>query len=114
MDAGKGHQVSTQAAQSLQKEVGQNIKYKNRNKRFRDGEPSWEGVVKEKFPNSRKPLTGRSVRSFGISEGNITRRKKNPQNMRLTPTPSRDVAQMLTSTTSEQGLNRKTQVACLG
>ena len=33
-----------------------------------------EGVVKEeKFPN---PLTGRSVGNFGISEGNITGRKK--------------------------------------
>ena len=35
-----------------------------------------EGVMKEKFPKSRKPFTGRSVGSFGISEGNITRRKK--------------------------------------
>ena len=72
-----------------------------------------EGVM-EKFPKSRKPLTGRSVRSFGISEGNITRRKKNPQNMRLTPTPSRDVAQMLVTATSKQGLDREARVPCLG
>ena len=35
-----------------------------------------KGVIKEKFPNSRKPSHRWSVRSFGISEGNITRRKK--------------------------------------
>ena len=36
-----------------------------------------EGVVKEeKFPNTRKPLTGQSVGSFRISEGNVTGRKK--------------------------------------
>ena len=36
-----------------------------------------EGVLKEKFPNTRKAshLTGGSVESFGIGEGNITRRK---------------------------------------
>ena len=36
---------------------------------------SGEGVLKEKFPKSGNPLTGRSVGSFGISEGNITGRK---------------------------------------
>ena len=47
-----------------------------------------EGVVKEeKFPHSRKPLTGGSVGSFGISEGNITgRKKKIPQSMHPTTT----------------------------
>ena len=36
-----------------------------------------DGVMKEeKFPHSRKPLTGGSVGSFGISEGNITGREK--------------------------------------
>ena len=35
-----------------------------------------DGVMKEeKFPHSRKPLTGGSVGSFGISEGNIAERK---------------------------------------
>jgi len=29
------------ASQSLQKDVGQNIKDKSRDKRFRDGDPSW-------------------------------------------------------------------------
>ena len=54
--------------------------------------------------------------SFGISEGNITGRKKkkqNPQYMRLTATPSGKVAQTPVSTTSEQGLNREVQVAFL-
>ena len=35
-----------------------------------------EIVLKEKFPNTRRPLTGGSVGSFGISDGNITGRKK--------------------------------------
>ena len=67
-------------------------------------------MKEEKFPKSRKPLTGRSVESLGSSEGNITRRKKKkkkPQNMRLTPTPSGKVAQMLTTATSKQGLDRR-------
>ena len=35
-----------------------------------------EGVVKEeKFPNTKETLTGRSVGSFGILEGNITGRE---------------------------------------
>ena len=43
-------------ANCLQKEVGQNIKDKKRDKRVRDGDPSQEGVIKEKkFPNTRKP-----------------------------------------------------------
>ena len=53
--------------------------------------------------------------SFGISEGNITRRgkkKKNPQNTDLTSTLSGEVAQTLTSTNSKQGLNREAQAAC--
>ena len=59
---------------TLQKEVGQNIKDKMRGKRVRDGDPSQEGIVKEKFPNTRKPHQW-SVGSFGISEGSITGRK---------------------------------------
>ena len=76
-----------------------------------------EGVVKEeKFPNTGNPLTGRSVGTFGISEGNITwiKRKKKTQIMRLTATPRGEVAQMLVPTSSEQGLNREVWAACLG
>ena len=51
---------------------------------------------------------------FGISKDNITRRKKkNPQIMRLTTTPSREVAQTITSTSSKWGLNREVQIAML-
>ena len=64
------------------------------------------------------PLTDRSVGSFGISEGNITRRKNNtnnnPQNMCLTATASRQVTQRLKSTTSEQGLDREATSCIIG
>ena len=56
--------------------------------------------------------------SFGISEGNITRRrereekkKKSPQNRLLTTIASGEVAQMHTSTTSEQELDREALAA---
>ena len=54
--------------------------------------------------------------SFGISEGNITGREKknkNPQITCLTTTPSREVAQTLTSATSKRGLNREAQASLL-
>ena len=41
--AGGGHQAPRKAAHSLWKEVGQNINNKKRDKRVRDGDPSWEG-----------------------------------------------------------------------
>ena len=41
--ASRGHQVPRKAALCLRKEVGQNIKDKKRDKRARDGDPSWEG-----------------------------------------------------------------------
>ena len=71
-------------------------------------------VVKEqKFPNSRK--SSGSVGSFGISEGNVTGRKTKTkiQNTLLTETARGEVAQMLTSASSERGLDRETRVACL-
>ena len=40
-------------------------------------------MKEEKFQNTRKPLTGGSVESFGISEGNITKRKKKKNTHRL-------------------------------
>ena len=54
--------------------------------------------------------------NFGISEGNITRRRKktktkNPQNAHRTATASGEVAQMLMSATSRQGLDREVKVA---
>ena len=45
------------AAHCLRKEVGQNIKDKQSDKRFRDGDHHGKGDLKdEKFPNTRKPL----------------------------------------------------------
>ena len=70
-------------------------------------------MKEEKFPHSRNPLTGGSVGNFGISEGNIIRRKGggSPQNTCLTATASKEVAQMLTSATGEQGQGREAQAA---
>ena len=56
LNAGGGHQEPRKVAHCLQKEVGQNIKYKKTDKRVRDGDPFPEGNLKkrEKFPNTRK------------------------------------------------------------
>ena len=43
LNAGRGHQAPRKAAHCLQKEVGQNIKDKKRDKRVRDRDPSWGG-----------------------------------------------------------------------
>ena len=73
-------------------------------------------MKEESFQTQGNPLTSGSVWSFGISEGNITSRKKKKktENTLLTATPSGEVAQKLLSAPSEQGLNRETRVACLG
>ena len=62
------------ATHSLQKEVGQNIKHKKRDKRVRQGDPSWGGSHEGEVSKHQETLTGEFVGSFGISEGNITRR----------------------------------------
>ena len=59
---------------SLRKEVGKNIKDKKRDKRGRDGVPSWEGSLRS-FPTPGNLLTAESVPSYGSTEGNITGRK---------------------------------------
>ena len=53
--------------------------------------------------------------SFGISEGNITgrKKKKNPQNTHLIATASREAAQMLTSTASQWREDREGRAATL-
>ena len=43
LNPGGGHEAPRKAAHSLQKEVRQNIKDKKRDKRVRDGDPSWGG-----------------------------------------------------------------------
>ena len=65
------------AARCLRKEVGTNIKDKKRDKRGRDGDPSQEASLKKErgFQTPGNTLTGKSVVSFGTSEGNITGRK---------------------------------------
>ena len=54
--------------------------------------------------------------SFGISEGNITRRRKKikTQNTCFTATTSGEVAQTLRSATSEQGLGKEVQAPSSG
>ena len=64
---------------------------------------SGEGVMKEKFPNSRKP----SQRQ--VCGENKQTNKQNPQNRRLTATASGEVAQRLASATSKRGLDREAQ-----
>ena len=63
------------------------------------------------FHTVGNPLIGRSVGSFGISEGNVAGRekKKNPQNKNsfLTATASGEVAQVLEFATSDWGLDRE-------
>ena len=54
---------------SLQKKVGKNIKDKKRDKRGRDGVPSWEGNVKKQrhyFANK-----GPSSQGYGFSSSHI-------------------------------------------
>ena len=75
MNAGREHKAPRKAAHCLQKEVGQNIEDKKRDKRVRDGDMS-QGESLKSFQTSGNPLTSVSVGSFGISEGNITKRKK--------------------------------------
>ena len=51
----RGHQAPRKAAHSLQKEVGQNITAKRETKELGVETCPGEGVMKEKFPHSRKP-----------------------------------------------------------
>ena len=46
--AGRRHQAPRKAAHCLWKEVGKNIKDKKRDKRGRDGDPSWEESLKKR------------------------------------------------------------------
>ena len=62
---------------SLQKEVGQNIKDKKRDKRGKDGDGKGALKKTEVSKHHGSILTSGSVASLGISEGNITGRKIN-------------------------------------
>ena len=75
-----------------------------------------EGVVKEKFPNSRKPSYRRVCREFWNLRGQHNwetkkKKKKNPQNMCRTAIASGEVAQRLVLATSEQRLDREARAA---
>ena len=73
--------------------------------------------MKEKFPNSRKSSHRWVCGEFWNLRGqhNWEGEKKNKlQSTRLTATPSKEVAQMLTSATSEQGLHKEARAASLG
>ena len=74
-----------------------------------------EGVVKgEKFQNTRKPSHWWVCGSFGVSEGNVSRKrkKKKHKNMHITTTPTGEVAQTLPFTTSEWRLDRVAWPEC--
>ena len=64
MNAGRGHQAPRKAAHSLQKEVGQNTKDKERQKELGMETCPGEGDMKEKFPNIRKPSHWRVCGEF--------------------------------------------------
>ena len=77
-------------------------------------------MKEDNFQTAGNPLTDGCVGSFGISEGNITGRGNthththtHTHNIHQTSTPSGELAQMLTSVSSVQGLNRKSQTALL-
>ena len=73
-----------------------------------------EGVV-EKFPNSKKPSHWRVCGEYWNLRGQHNREgEKKAQNTHLNTIPRGEVAQMLASATSEQGLDRESWVACLG
>ena len=74
-------------------------------------------MKEEKVPNARKPSHRRVCGEFWNLRGQHNwegKKKKNPQITRLTSTPSREIAQTLTSASSEPGLNREVWAACLG
>ena len=53
----RGHQTPRKAALCLQKEVGQNIQDKKRDNRVREGDPSWEGSLKEEVFKHQETLS---------------------------------------------------------
>ena len=76
-------------------------------------------MKEEKFPNSRTHSRRWVCGEFWNLRGQHNledkqKKQKNPQNMRLTITPSREAAQTLIFTASECRLNRESQAACLG
>ena len=118
LNAGRGHQAPRKAAHSLPKEVEQFIKDNEAKELGTTETHPGEGIVKERFPHSRKPSHRQICEEFWNLRGqhNWEEKKKNktPQNMHLTTTASIEVAQMLTSATSKWLLDREARAACLG
>ena len=56
---------------------------KKRDKRVRDGDPSQEGVIKEKFPNTRKPSHWQVCGEFWNLRGQHNREEKINKTHRL-------------------------------
>ena len=102
---------------SLFPSKGGRTKYKRQKERQKRGtktHPGEEIVKEEKFPDSRKPSHRWVCGEFWNLRGQQNQEEKTPQNMCLTTTPSREVAQMLVSGTSKWGLDGEAQAACLG
>ena len=74
-------------------------------------------MKEEKFPNSRKPSHWQVCGEFwnlrGQHNWEENKNQKTPQMTRLIATPRGEVAQTVTSTSSEQGLNREAWAALL-
>ena len=86
LNAGRGHQARRKEANCLQKEAGQNIKDKKRDKTVRDESCPGEGVVKEeKFPNTRKPSHWQVCGEFWNLRGQHNQKEKKRQPTEYAP-----------------------------
>ena len=73
-------------------------------------------MKEEKFPNTRKPSHWQVCGEFWNLRGQHNReekKKKTPQITHLLATPSGEVAQTLSSTSSKRGLNREGGLGCI-
>ena len=79
-------------------------KKKRRDKRVRDGDPSWGGSHEGEVSKKQETFHWQVGGEFWNLRGQYNQEeKKNPQNMHLTPTPSGKVAQMLTDRHQQAG-----------
>ena len=93
LNADRGHQAPRKTAQFLWKEVWQNIKDKNRNKRFRDADLSRGRSREEDVSTQHKTLSQTCLWGALDPPRETNLGGKKPQNMHLTATDSRDMAQ---------------------
>ena len=94
LNADRGQEAPRKTAHCLQKEVGQNIIGKKRDKRVRDGDPSWggsrDGGEVSKHQETLSPAGLCSV--LESQRATQLGGKKSPQITCLTATPSGEVA----------------------